>query len=140
MLQDLCQFELCGSYRRQRPILKDLDVVVMLSGSTQLIELESRIKLIGYIKSGGNANITCEIMGEQVDFKICYDKGAYPYHLMHFTGSKLENIRLRAKAHSFNWKLNEYGLWRGDLRYLLDTEEDIYLKLQEPFKKPWERE
>lgn len=129
------QHQVCGSWRRGRPTLKDLDVVVRVD-SSQVPELLRRI--ISYcweVKSGGDHKLTVTADGKQVDFLLCHDDKHWPTMLMHFTGSKAENIRLRTKAKSMGLVLNEYRL--TDL--VAKCEMDVYMGLGEEWREPWER-
>jgi len=46
--------------------------------------------------------------------------------LLHFTGSKNHNVALRKRAISQGYKLNEYGLFRGEKRIETESEEALY--------------
>ena len=107
---DSFQHLICGSYRRNAPFIKDLDVVVLCDKQKDIDDLRECISLIGYIESGGDRNITAKINNIQVDFKICTDENVWGSTIMHFTGSKAENIRLRRIAISKGMSLSEYGL------------------------------
>ena len=122
-------FEICGSYRRQAAKLKDLDVVVCIK---DIEDLQDRIKHVGYIQSGGEKKIVADINKVQVDFRILENLDHWGSMLMHCTGSKEENIRLRQKAKTLGLKLNEYSF-----PHL--TEREIYEKLGEEYKEPCER-
>jgi DNA polymerase (family 10) len=62
---------------------------------------------------------------------------------MHFTGSKVENIRLRKIAKEKGMTLSEYGLVEsatgsGEV-VASKTEQEIYAALGEQYKEPWQR-
>jgi DNA polymerase (family 10) len=49
--------------------------------------------------------------------------------LLYFTGSKAHNVELRQRAIDRGYKLNEYGLFKGERRVAGRTEADVYAKL-----------
>lgn len=72
----------------------------------------------------------------QVDFKVV-PKKSWPFALLHFTGSKEENIRLRAISNRKGYKLNEYGF--NDNTFNIKTEKEIYEFLNQIYKEPQNR-
>jgi DNA polymerase (family 10) len=137
MGKEFKQFEIAGSYRRQKQFLKDLDVVIFLENNYE--KLTELIQTVGTIENGGKQRITSRINGIQVDFRIVYASFSWYTSLLHFTGSKEENIRLRRKALELGMKLNEYELNCGDRWLPVSCERDVYGYLGEPFKEAWER-
>lgn len=140
--------EICGSWRRQRPDLKDLDVVVRLE-RTQFAEFKEALTYLGHYKYGATERLQIEMsmcssrstepILIPVDFRICYGDPNWIPMMMHFTGSKDENVRLRRIAKSQGMKLNEYGLYRLAEPICCLTEQEIYARLGEEYKEPWER-
>jgi len=59
--------------------------------------------------------------------------------LLYFTGSKEHNIAMRKVAIKKGWKLNEYGLFKGDAVIASKTEEEIYKKLELDYCEPRNR-
>ena len=88
--------------------------------------------------------------GPQVDLMVMPPEAAGT-HLLHFTGSKEHNVRLRAMARDRGWSLSEYGFQRigedgepltgpeAELRTFA-TEEEAYAFLGLPFIEPELRE
>ena len=62
------------------------------------------------------------------------------HSLHHLTGSKEHNAALRGLAKDRGLKLNEYGLFRGEERLLLESEEEIYQALGLAYIPPELRE
>ena len=67
---------------------------------------------------------------------------------MYFTGSMEENVRLRNIAIKNKYKINEYGFYKIETNsdgkkietpIILETEEDLYNKLEQTYKLPEER-
>jgi len=59
---------------------------------------------------------------------------------LYFTGSKSHNIKLRKRAVQRDWKLNEYGLFKGKRRLAGKTEESVYQRLNLKWIPPELRE
>lgn len=62
------------------------------------------------------------------DMRILPEK-SFGAALQYFTGNKDHNILLRKIAQKKSWKLNEYGIFRGEKRIAGKTEEEVYEKL-----------
>jgi DNA polymerase (family 10) len=65
---------------------------------------------------------------------------SYGAALLYFTGSKNHNVVLRQLAQQRGLKLNEYGLFRGELPVAGETEESVYAALGLPWIPPELRE
>lgn len=109
-----------GSYRRKRAIVKDIDILTMmkLSDCKKILEdfkpkFETSFRFIGAYVSGTHrmsAIIKFNRKYVRVDF-FKTTMAELPFALLHHTGSKQFNIRVRAKAKSMGLKLNQYGLF-----------------------------
>lgn len=126
------RIEICGSYRRKKSTIGDLDVVLipnqkMLDGGLPPW-LNGNIS----ITHGSRSHFSLKTdMGEtvQVDVYIATeaDWGA---QVQNWTGSKWHNISLRSKAKKRGWKYNQYGLFNErDERIAGETEESVYKAL-----------
>ena len=68
-----------------------------------------------------------------------------PYALFHYTGSRLYNIRTRARAKARGWRLNQYGLFTESGRRVrgsaqVRSERDIAALLGVSYRAPEERQ
>lgn len=139
---NISKFEFCGSYRRLAPRVSDLDILIVLTESGSLDAISNYCELLGYQKRWrGNLKSTYVIDGFiQVDFKVV-PEDSWAFALLHYTGSKSENIRLRRLANSFGLRLNEYGIVDdNDINCLAAvTEKDIYKFLNTQYLDPWLR-
>jgi DNA polymerase (family 10) len=134
--------ELAGSYRRGRPTVGDLDLLVaterpaeVLADFATLPQVE-RVLLRGDTKCSVHAG-----EGMQVDCRAVAPEqfgAAWQY----FTGSQAHNIRLRGLALRAGLTLNEYGVFRldGGERLGGETEEEVYALLGLRWVPPSERE
>jgi DNA polymerase (family 10) len=66
--------------------------------------------------------------GIQVDLRVIASE-SYGAALLYFTGSKQHNVALRERAIKQGFKLNEYGLYKGDKPIAGETEEQVYQAL-----------
>ncbi len=141
--------EPAGSYRRRRETIGDLDLLAETTEAPALVErfvgLAGVERVLG---AGGHKAAVVLAGGPQVDLMIMPPGEAGTY-LIHFTGSKDHNIRLRGIARDRGWSLSEKGYLRlaedgtpasgGELR-TFPTEEQAYAFLDLPFIEPELRE
>ncbi len=140
-----------GSFRRKKETIGDLD---LLAETTDPDALMARFTGLGAVDAvigrGGHKSAVRLLRGPQVDL-MSMPPGAAGTHLIHFTGSKEHNVRLRARARDRGWSLSEYGFARIDeagepltgpdaeLRTFA-TETEAYAFLDLPFIEPELRE
>ena len=134
--------QICGSLRRGRPVVGDVDMVVSdvkkaLGVAQAWAETRSREFVIRTkeIKKSGSALIE----GIQFDiYKASEDQwGAMT---MFLTGSANFNIAMRMHAKKLHLKLNQYGVWKGEDLIAARTEELIFDSLGMRHYKPEERD
>ena len=131
MLKECDKYLVCGSYRRGKPTIKDLDIVVI---HDDFYKLAKGMDCIWH----GTARTSFIINGVQVDLR-CATPETWVTMVLYFTGSREENIRLRSIAKRRGWKLNEYGLWNGDKRIPCDSEQAVYAALGLRYREPKNR-
>lgn len=136
---DTFKHEACGSWRRNAPFIKDLDFVVLCPTPEDLKELEERVRLVGYVSYGASKRITWTWNEKQIDFRICEKEEEWGSMILHFTGSKINNIMLRKKAIELGMSLSEYGLSKDGVIVASKTEQEIYTALGLEYKEPWLR-
>lgn len=120
-----------GGYRRNSPIIHDIDFICLIPLDEMLIKLESLKDNIIKLPT----NIKSDRRKIKFDYKICYfnnninkienkdkrstiqidlfyvKKEEYPFSLLHYTGNYLFNIYMRNIAIKKGYKLNQYGLF-----------------------------
>jgi DNA polymerase (family 10) len=141
------RMEVCGSIRRRKETIKDIDVLVSSDKPGPI--MERFVKLAGVKQVLGHGDTKSSVIvsglstGHRVvmnaDLRVVNEK-QYPFALLYFTGSKEHNIRLRERAIERDLKLNEYAL-AGDGRSVPCKEEaDIYRALDLDYVPPELRE
>jgi DNA polymerase (family 10) len=140
-----------GSYRRRRETIGDLDLLAETDRPADLVERFVGLSAVEAVMGGGPHKAAVRLLrGPQVDLMIMPPGEAGTY-LIHFTGSKEHNVRLRGMARDRGWSLSEKGYVRlgengepaagdaADLRTFA-SEEEAYSFLGLPFIEPELRE
>jgi len=132
--------DVAGSVRRGKETIGDIDILLISKKSNEVIEYLTHIPEIADIAAKGDTKITSELKnGLTMDIRIV-PKASYGAALNYFTGSKDHNIALREIAIKHGYKLNEYGLFKGDTHIEGDNERDIYERLGLSYIEPELRE
>ncbi len=121
----------CGSLRRFRETVADLDLLVATSDPRSVAGYLVELPWVSEEIASGDTKVTVLThSGLQVDVRLvpAHQWGAA---LLYFTGSKEHNIRLRRAAIEKGWVLSEYALYEADSRAVVAqvTESEIYAAL-----------
>jgi DNA polymerase (family 10) len=139
-LEGVKRVEIVGSYRRKKETVGDIDIVVVRESRDVIFNRTLDYENIKNVVSKGKKLSTIELEnGVQVDLRL-FDEDEFAPAMLYFTGSKGHNIGLRGIAKEKGWKINEYGLFKGDKKFEIDTEKDIYKKLGLKYIPPELRE
>ncbi len=135
------RIEVAGSIRRKKPLVKDVDIVLVPSDPWNL---EHEIKGLArplIPKLSGEKLKRFNYNGVQVDLYFASEE-TWATLLLIRTGSKENNIRLASLAKKRGWRLaaSGDGLFneKGE-RIAGDTEQSIYEALGLPLQQPWDR-
>lgn len=132
----------CGSLRRLRETVADVDIVVAAGDaeavSAAFVAMPAVREVIG---GGGTKTSVRTATGLQVDLRVVPPR-SFGAACQYFTGSKTHNIKLRQRALERGWLLNEYGLVDTETGRVIasETEEDVYRALGLPLIPPPMRE
>jgi DNA polymerase/3'-5' exonuclease PolX len=153
---DVDKFEFCGSYRRGNDQIGDIDVIITCDGIGLLENTDAIFErfekyfngfIINLVKGSQKASYAWtnkeygNLTDVQIDLRLI-PKSSYIFALMHYTGSVEENVRLRRKALSMGYSLNEYRLsdkTENMVSFFPKSEKDVYDFLEEEYKEPKNR-
>lgn len=131
--------EVCGSLRRRRETSKDIDLVAS-SGTPDAVtaafaEFPDVVQVIGRGTEKCSVVVQTLIDGKPVTLNadlLVVSEEQFPYAVLHFTGSKEHNVRLRQRAIERGWTLSEHGLGSNGSHVTASTEADVYKALGLP--------
>lgn len=142
-LRGVARAEIAGSLRRRKETIRDIDILAACRRGfesskiiAQFVELSDVRKVIG--AGDTKASVLIE-SGRQVDLRVVAPE-EFPFALHYFTGSAEHNIAIRRRAQDMGFKINEYGLWKGEERIACDDEAGIFERLGLAFIPPELRE
>jgi DNA polymerase (family X) len=132
----------CGSLRRFAETIGDIDVVVAAPDPEPAMEALVSMSFVEHVLGRGAAKTSVVTRrGTQIDLRVvaAHQLGAAR---LYFTGSKGHNIKLRQRALTRGWTLNEYALaeLEGSKVIASESEEAIYAALGLPWIPPVLRE
>jgi DNA polymerase (family 10) len=139
--------EVCGSLRRRRETVADIDMLVSSEDAAPIMEafvkLPEVVQVLGQGPTKSSILASMHVEGEKVslqaDLRVVTDE-QFPFALHYFTGSKAHNIRMRQRAIDRGWSLNEYSLGDDDQLIPCATEADIFKALGLEYVPPELRE
>jgi DNA polymerase (family 10) len=132
----------CGSLRRFSETVGDIDIVVVASNPSAVMDGVVGLSVVERVLGRGETKASIVTQrGIQVDVRVvaAHQLGAA---LLYFTGSKSHNVKLRQRALTRGWTLNEYALseLEGGKVIASETEQEIYAALGLPYIDPVLRE
>jgi len=147
----LRSLQAAGSFRRRRETIGDLDLLAETDDPAGLVRTFAALPEAERVIAAGTAKGSIELRGgPQVDL-MTFPPGEGGTYMVHFTGSKEHNVRLRGMARDRGWSLSEKGFLRlgpdgepltgpqGELRTFAG-EGEVYAFLGLPFVPPELRE
>jgi DNA polymerase (family 10) len=136
------RMESCGSLRRRRETIRDIDIVVSAPDAGPIMDHFVKLPGVKSIIGKGDTKSSVIVSDGSVtmnaDLRVIPDE-QFASTLVYFTGSKDHNIRLRARAQERGLRLNEYGYTGGPTK-TLKTEADLYRVLDLDYVPPEMRE
>ncbi|MFA5086061.1 MAG: DNA polymerase/3'-5' exonuclease PolX [Candidatus Paceibacterota bacterium] len=134
-IKGVVNMSVAGSTRRRKETIGDVDFLVAVKDATDkyLVEkiMNTFVSMDDVVKVVGKGETKSSIKTKQgldMDLRLV-SESSFGAALQYFTGSKEHNIALRRIAMKQGYKLNEYGLFRGERRIKGENEEEIYEKL-----------
>ena len=134
------KIEVAGSIRRMKETIGDVDIISATSDREKAGDFFVNSDFVSGIVVKGESKITVNLkIGITCDLRFT-NKESYGACLQYFTGSKDHNVHLRDLALTKGMKLNEYGLFKGDMKIAGETEESVYKALGLEYIEPELRE
>ena len=139
--------ELCGSLRRRKETAKDIDIVASSADPQAVMDAFVKLPQVIQVVAHGQtkSSIVAGLMVGtarvvlNADLRVVTDE-QFPVAVLHFTGSKDHNVRLRQKAIERGLTLNEYALSGPKGNVPVTTEADVYTALGLAWVPPEMRE
>jgi DNA polymerase (family X) len=144
----IIRMELCGSLRRRKETIKDIDILVASDNAepimTKFVNLPNVAQVTGHgdtkssiiVTDGRGPGIGVRM---NADLRVVPDK-SFPFALHYFTGSKEHNIAMRQRAIDIGLKLNEYELANDERSIACKDEADLFRALGIEYIEPEMRE
>jgi DNA polymerase (family X) len=130
------EVEVAGSIRRRQETVGDIDILVITDNPHQVMEFFTNMEIIDRVIAKGPTRSTVRLKADiSCDLRVVPEK-SFGSALLYFTGSKEINVELRKISIKKGLKLNEYGLFEGELMVAGRTEEEIFHKLGINYLEP----
>lgn len=141
---DALRVSVCGSYRRAKETVHDIDLLVATAYPADLTAYFITFPGIQKVLAHGDTKASVLLdNGLQCDLRAVSNV-QFPFALQYFSGSKEHNVALRQLALRKGWSLNEYDFTqvRDDAAPLpiVHEEKDIYQALDLQYIEPELRE
>ncbi len=138
------KYSRAGSLRRMKETVKDLDFIIASNDPIRIKEQLLNLPNIKEIIAAGDTKVSLVFALNyhiSVDFRIV-TPDQYASTLLHFTGSKEHNVRLRQLAKERGEKISEYGVENIETGEMLTFENELqfYQHFDLPFIPPEIRE
>lgn len=136
--------EICGSFRRSRETVGDLDFLVTAKNPSKAIKFFCNLSEVAKILSQGPTKINVLLKrGLEADLRVVKPE-SFGAALYYFTGSKAHNIATRKMGIERGLKINEYGVYKkvkGQFKKIGGRNEmDIFRAIDLPWIPPEIRE
>ena len=138
--KEIKDITVAGSFRRRKETVGDLDILVTARKDSAVMD-----RFVGYdevdevISQGITRSTVILRSGLHVDLRVV-PQVSYGAALCYFTGSKAHNIAVRKIGVKKGYKINEYGVFRGDKRIAGKTEKEVFDRVDLPYIEPELRE
>jgi DNA polymerase (family X) len=139
-MESVDQVEIAGSIRRRKETVGDIDILTVTNHPDEVMDYFTQMDLVDEIVVKGHSKSTVRLFnGMDADIRV-FKEDNFGSALIYFTGSRELNIQLRKIAISQKKKLNEYGVFNGQVRLASKTENDVFQALGMEYIPPELRE
>lgn len=123
------KIEVAGSLRRRKEIIKDIDILATAKDPVRIHQAFVKYPEAASVTAHGETKSSMVLeSGISCDLRTVSEK-EFPFALYYFTGSKEHNVEFRTIAKKAGYKINEYGLFKGNRFVPCRDEEEIFKKL-----------
>ena len=120
------RIEIAGSVRRHKEIIRDIDILVTAKDSAKVHQAFVRYPQVELVLAHGDTKSSVALRsGIHCDLRTVEAK-EFPFALYYFTGSKEHNVAMRTLVKKKGYKINEYGLFKGNRLIPCRDEEEIF--------------
>lgn len=134
--EHVIRVEVAGSIRRRQETIGDIDVLVVTDNPHQVMEYFATLDMVDRVIAKGISKSTVRLKADvNCDLRVMPEK-SFGSALLYFTGSKEVNVEMRKISIKRGLKLNEYGLFKGDMMVAGQTEEEIFQELGIYYMEP----
>lgn len=134
------KIEVAGSVRRHKEVIKDIDILVTAEDPVKIHEAFVKYPKVESVIAHGETKSSITLQsGINCDLRTVSRK-EFPFALYYFTGSKDHNVAMRTIAKRAGYKINEYGLFKGERFVPCRDEEEIFKRLGFHYVPPELRE
>ena len=138
--KELKNIVIAGSIRRRRETIGDLDILVVCENAKKIIDYFIKYENVKAILSKGITRSSVVLKnGLHIDLRV-FREESFGSGLYYFTGSKDHNIEVRKIAHQMGLKINEYGVFKGEMKIAGKTEEEVFKAVHLDYIPPELRE
>lgn len=129
-----------GSLRRIKETIKDIDILISAESSEGIMEKFTTLPQVEKVIARGDTKSSIMLKsGINADLRVVTD-AEFPFAVHYFTGSREHNTDMRMRAKKMGYKLNEYGLFKGDEPTPCKDERELFAKLGVDYIEPELRE
>ncbi|MCM8826222.1 MAG: DNA polymerase/3'-5' exonuclease PolX [Candidatus Omnitrophica bacterium] len=135
------EIEVAGSLRRRKDTIRDIDILVVSSNPQKVMDKFVNLDLVKEVLAKGEtkSSVLAKESNIQVDLRVV-EEDSFGSALMYFTGSKQFNIKVRQYAIKKGYKINEYGVFKGERKLVSKSEDEIFEFFKMQFIPPELRE
>lgn len=139
-LPGVVRAEACGSYRRRKETIGDLDLLFSADDPAPVIDAFAARPEVATVLAHGPTRLSVRLAeGVQCDVRGVTE-AQFPFALQYFSGSKEHCIAVRRRAQARGLSLNEYGLTGEGRSVACRDEAEVYAALGLAYIEPELRE
>ncbi|MHA2374079.1 MAG: DNA polymerase/3'-5' exonuclease PolX [Candidatus Thorarchaeota archaeon] len=128
-IPEVKQLSVAGSLRRRRETVGDLDFLIDATDASKVMDAFVALDGVADIIAHGPTKSSVRLNNKmQMDLRILPPE-SFGAGMQYFTGSVDHNVHLRSIAKEFGYRLNEYGLYKGEEKIAGEDETSIYKAL-----------